>query len=229
MPRGRILGARPGAARACHRARTERSRLCARQPRQLRPAGWSRDRLAAARKPGRLARRRRSASSACPPASCRCVSVVGCATGAHGGRLAAYSQGDGASFLPGRPFAEGERVTVRALLRSGRTTKVAAGHLRDRASGHDQLHSRDDPSRERRGGPELPLAARPAPAGGDRDRPLAAEAPADDMLVAPYAGPGPGGTDDPRPERQPGVVQAAPDATPRRPTCRSRNTRANRC
>lgn len=62
------------------------------------------------------------------------VSVVGSRTGAHTGRLQAYrseiggtaagggGQGDGASFLPTRPFAEGERVTVRALWRSGGLT-----------------------------------------------------------------------------------------------------------
>jgi hypothetical protein len=47
------------------------------------------------------------------------VSVVGSETGSHSGRLEAYSQGDGASFLPSRPFAEGERVTVSAVFRSG--------------------------------------------------------------------------------------------------------------
>jgi hypothetical protein len=46
-------------------------------------------------------------------------SVVGTATGRHSGRLEAYSQGDGASFVPSQPFAEGERVTVRARLRAG--------------------------------------------------------------------------------------------------------------
>ncbi|HLL91336.1 MAG TPA: arylsulfotransferase family protein, partial [Solirubrobacteraceae bacterium] len=50
------------------------------------------------------------------------VSVVGSRTGAHAGRLQAYSQGDGASFLPTRPFAQGERVTVLARLRSGGST-----------------------------------------------------------------------------------------------------------
>jgi hypothetical protein len=47
------------------------------------------------------------------------ISVAGSRTGVHTGRLLAYSQGDGASFLPARPFAEGERVTVRARLRVG--------------------------------------------------------------------------------------------------------------
>jgi hypothetical protein len=44
------------------------------------------------------------------------VSVVGSRTGTHAGRLLGYSQGDGASFVPARPFAEGERVTVHAQL-----------------------------------------------------------------------------------------------------------------
>ncbi len=47
------------------------------------------------------------------------VSVSGSRTGLHAGRLEAYSQGDGASFLPDRPFADGERVSVHALLREG--------------------------------------------------------------------------------------------------------------
>jgi hypothetical protein len=47
------------------------------------------------------------------------LSVTGSRTGRHSGRLVAYSQGDGASFLPARPFTEGERVVVRARLRAG--------------------------------------------------------------------------------------------------------------
>src|SRR3954469_19538131 len=38
------------------------------------------------------------------------LSVTGSRSGAHPGRLAAFSQDDGASFLPARPFLEGERV-----------------------------------------------------------------------------------------------------------------------
>jgi hypothetical protein len=47
------------------------------------------------------------------------VTVQGSRTGLHPGRLVAYSQGDGASFLPTRPFAEGEIVTVHAQLLGG--------------------------------------------------------------------------------------------------------------
>jgi Arylsulfotransferase (ASST) len=45
------------------------------------------------------------------------VHAVGSRSGAHGGRLLAYSQGDGGSFVPQAPFAEGETVTVSAVLR----------------------------------------------------------------------------------------------------------------
>jgi Arylsulfotransferase (ASST) len=56
------------------------------------------------------------------------VSVTGSLSGAHAGRLLAYSQGDGASFVPTRPFTQGERVTVRAQLReAGRTVPFAWG------------------------------------------------------------------------------------------------------
>jgi hypothetical protein len=52
-----------------------------------------------------------------PAADIAGVSVVGSVTGTHSGRLVAYAEGDGASFLPARGFAEGERVSVRAQVR----------------------------------------------------------------------------------------------------------------
>jgi hypothetical protein len=45
--------------------------------------------------------------------------VRGSRTGLHAGRLHPYSQGNGGSFVLARPFAEGERVTVRGRLRVG--------------------------------------------------------------------------------------------------------------
>jgi hypothetical protein len=54
------------------------------------------------------------------------ISVKGSRTGTHTGRLAAYSQGDGASFLPARPFDDGELVSVHAkLLEGGKAIPVA--------------------------------------------------------------------------------------------------------
>jgi len=47
------------------------------------------------------------------------ISVVGSRTGVHTGRLLAYSQGNGASFVPAKPFAQGETVTVNAQLGTG--------------------------------------------------------------------------------------------------------------
>ena len=47
------------------------------------------------------------------------VTVTGSRSGVHTGRLLTYSQGDGASFLPTRPFVEGETVSVRAELLAG--------------------------------------------------------------------------------------------------------------
>jgi hypothetical protein len=45
--------------------------------------------------------------------------VAGSLSGAHAGRLLAYSQGDGASFVPAAPFTQGERVSVHGALREG--------------------------------------------------------------------------------------------------------------
>jgi hypothetical protein len=56
--------------------------------------------------------------------------VLGSHSGAHTGRLAAYSQGDGASFLPSSPFTQGETVTVRGVLRrAGRSSIPFAWHF----------------------------------------------------------------------------------------------------
>jgi len=50
------------------------------------------------------------------------ITVHGSRTGPHSGRLASYSQGDGASFLPARPFDDGELVTVHAVVSEGTKT-----------------------------------------------------------------------------------------------------------
>ncbi len=50
------------------------------------------------------------------PSEIREVAVLGSRSGAHRGRLEAYSQGDGASFVPATPFRPGERVGVTAVL-----------------------------------------------------------------------------------------------------------------
>ena len=52
------------------------------------------------------------------PAALSDVSAAGSETGGHSGRLEAYSQGDGASFVPTKPFRSGETVTVRGRLKN---------------------------------------------------------------------------------------------------------------
>jgi hypothetical protein len=51
------------------------------------------------------------------PALIRGVEARGDTTGAHPGRLRAYSGNRGASFVPAAPFAAGERVHVTLRLR----------------------------------------------------------------------------------------------------------------
>jgi Arylsulfotransferase (ASST) len=56
-------------------------------------------------------------------ADIREVSAVGSKSGHHYGRVYGYSQGDGASFVPDKPFAAGERVLVRAVIDEGKGAK----------------------------------------------------------------------------------------------------------
>jgi hypothetical protein len=54
-----------------------------------------------------------------PAADISHVTVVGSRSGSHAGRLRAYVSAPGASFLPNRPFDQGERVTASAEIGSG--------------------------------------------------------------------------------------------------------------
>jgi Arylsulfotransferase (ASST) len=118
------------------------------------------------------------------------VTVSGSRSGAHPGRLVAYSQGNGASFLPLRPFTDGERVSVHGQLRgAGGTIPFAWSFtvaVRDRAGAA--------------GGSGLP-APHPAYEQSFRSRPdlrpptvtVGTHAPGTapgDLFIAPYSGPG---------------------------------------
>jgi hypothetical protein len=71
-----------------------------------------------------------------PADEIREVSVVGQRSGRHSGQLEAYSQGDGASFLPNTPFQAGERVTVSATIDTGPSPALdASGSRATGASG----------------------------------------------------------------------------------------------
>ncbi len=56
-----------------------------------------------------------------PAAQLAEIAVSGSRSGRHPGRLLAYSQGDGASFVPSRPFSPGETVSVHGAVLSGST------------------------------------------------------------------------------------------------------------
>jgi Arylsulfotransferase (ASST) len=56
--------------------------------------------------------------SSLSPAELRSVTVTGSGSGAHAGRLTTLPDGAGTAFVPARPFASGERVTVDATLSS---------------------------------------------------------------------------------------------------------------
>ncbi|MGO9488587.1 MAG: arylsulfotransferase family protein [Solirubrobacteraceae bacterium] len=59
-----------------------------------------------------------------PASALHKVVVTGSVSGRHAGRLRAYSQGDGASFVPSAPFLSGETVTVKGVV-------TVAGHAQD--------------------------------------------------------------------------------------------------
>jgi hypothetical protein len=54
-----------------------------------------------------------------PAGELTAIAVTGSRSGAHAGRLVAYSQGDGGSFALAKPFTPGELVSVRAAVSAG--------------------------------------------------------------------------------------------------------------
>ncbi|HEV2944883.1 MAG TPA: arylsulfotransferase family protein [Solirubrobacteraceae bacterium] len=64
-----------------------------------------------------------------PPQALSAISVSGSQTHRHSGRLAAYSQGDGASFVPSQPFRSGETVSVRGRVAIAGKKELFAFHF----------------------------------------------------------------------------------------------------
>ena len=120
------------------------------------------------------------------------VRVSGSLSGAHPGRLLAYSQGDGASFLPARAFREGETVTVSASLRSG----AAVRGMLDRfvIAQQDPLSSTPEPTHAGSAAEIQSFRSRP-----DLHPPTvavttqSAAVAAGEIFLAPYNGPGQSG------------------------------------
>ncbi|HSZ14082.1 MAG TPA: arylsulfotransferase family protein [Solirubrobacteraceae bacterium] len=126
------------------------------------------------------------------------VNVSGSHSGAHAGRLLPYSQGDGVSFAPSKPFAGGELVSVHAQLREGAKTTPFAWSF--------TVAVRDDPgSHSAAVGTGTSKSSGPAPAPKEyqsfRSRPElrppdvtvspeASAASGGDVFLAPYSGVG---------------------------------------
>jgi len=119
--------------------------------------------------------------------------VHGSDSGSHSGRLRTYSQGDGASFVPSKPFSQGETVNVRGEVRTGARKQRFAYHFvvatqdvlpyskPTPPSGLDpneKQHFHSEPGLEP---PSLAVTAR------------SAQSAPGDIFVAPYSGPGPPG------------------------------------
>ncbi len=121
------------------------------------------------------------------------VRVSGSQTGSHRGRLHAYSQGDGGSFVLAKPFASGEIVTVRGRVSVASRTQPFAYHFvvahedtqlagtPTPPSGKDPNEMQHFHSRPELTPPVFAVTARsPETAPGD-------------VFTAPYGGPGPSG------------------------------------
>jgi hypothetical protein len=129
-----------------------------------------------------------------PSGAIGAVHVTGSETGSHSGRLTAYSQGDGASFVPAHGFVPGETVTVRGTVKVGAREQPFAYHFVvahqdpvDYAAAaaanvpHDYAEMQHFHSR-----PEL----QPPVLVVTQDSP---QATAGDLFAAAYGGPGPSG------------------------------------
>ncbi len=125
-----------------------------------------------------------------PAAALSAVQVRGSRSGSHAGRLAPYSQGDGASFVPAKPFVPGETVGVRATLTSsGRQTpigfsfQVAVPDTFGEAGGSTPPPPKPSEYQSFRSRPDL----RPPTVTVTAD---AAGAGHGELLLGPYSGPG---------------------------------------
>jgi ABC-type amino acid transport substrate-binding protein len=122
------------------------------------------------------------------------VRVSGSQTGSHAGRLIAYSQGDGASFVTPKPFAAGETVTVHGSVKLASATQpfayrfviahqdpvdyAAAAAASQQRDYNEMQHFHSRPELEP---PAIVVSARTS------------QGATGDLFAAPYNGPGPNG------------------------------------
>jgi hypothetical protein len=120
------------------------------------------------------------------------IAVSGSITGGHSGHVAAFSQGDGASFLPSQPFQPGETVTVRGkLLANGHWQPFA---FRFAVSVPDPIPW-EPPGKEPTGSPAQVQHYHSAPSlqAPSIEVTTGSGSSAGDIFTAPYSGPGANG------------------------------------
>jgi len=122
------------------------------------------------------------------------IRVSGSQTGSHSGRLRGYSQGDGASWMPSKPFLPGETVSVHGSVRTHSKPVPFAFHFViahedpvDYAAASVAAPPRD--YNEMQHFASRPELQPPALVVSQRSSLTSAG----DMFAAPYAGPGPSG------------------------------------
>ena len=127
-----------------------------------------------------------------PASSLSAVSVRGSHSGSHPGRLLAYSQGDGASFVPTKAFDPGETVTVHGRVQTSAGTKAFAFQFA--VAVQDKLHYTPTSTPTHDPGEEQHFQSAPAlePPVLDVTASTAQTTPGD-IFTAPYSGPGPSG------------------------------------
>jgi hypothetical protein len=128
------------------------------------------------------------------PSALGAVHVSGSQSGSHSGRLIAYSQGDGASFVTPKPFDPGETVTVRGSVKAGSRTQPFAYHFvvahqdpvdYDAAAAASTTRDYNE-MQHFHSRPELEAPALVVTASSS-------QAARGDLFAAPYNGPGPSG------------------------------------
>lgn len=123
------------------------------------------------------------------------VRVAGSRSGAHGGRLEAYSTGTGESFLPSRPFAAGELVTVHALVSNGAGAPARAASTSFRVVPEAAVSQKEFPPNPGSAGEVQHFLSAPtlSPSTVRITTPAQPGASPGDLFLAPYQGKGAAG------------------------------------
>jgi hypothetical protein len=127
-----------------------------------------------------------------PASELQGVRVSGSRTGSHAGSMRAYSQGDGASFLPAKPFRAGETVAVSGSVSAGSARHAFSYRFAvatpDVLPYAHEVHAVRDPAEKQHFHSE-PALEPPVMVITARS-PLTAPG---DLFTTPYNGPGPSG------------------------------------